>query len=157
MCILTLIRGLPGSGKTIAASLLGQPVFEADDYFVDAFGNYQFDRNNLHLAHQACQMKARFTLEAKKSCCIANTLSTKFEVECYLAIAARTGARVSVVDLFDGGCSVEELARRNRHSVPLSVINNMKRRWWDAPEISDRMAVKFSTIKYARRIHSDFK
>ena len=58
MKILTLIRGLPGSGKSYLASSLKEAAegrlvmwVEADDYFYDDYGNYVFYANQLLKAH----------------------------------------------------------------------------------------------------------
>lgn len=52
---LIIIQGLPGSGKTTLAkevsSQFNIPYFEADQYFEDKDGNYNFNPKYLHSAH----------------------------------------------------------------------------------------------------------
>tara|TARA_Y100000034_G_scaffold99818_1_gene122831 strand:- start:2886 stop:3155 length:270 start_codon:yes stop_codon:yes gene_type:complete len=59
---------------------------------------------------------------------VHNTFSTRWEMEPYLRMAGGTTV-VSVLDLFDGGCTDEELFKRNSHGVPLETITAMRARW----------------------------
>jgi predicted kinase len=135
MQTLTLIRGLPGCGKsTQAAKLPAQPIFEADQFFV-VDGVYKFDPSKLPQAHAECQKNTRETLAAGDSCIVANTFTQRWEMETYLEMAKEFDTRLNVVDLFDGDCSDEELAERNIHGVPLQAIQAMRKRyqldWWN--------------------------
>ena len=52
--ILTLVRGLPGSGKSTFANWIWNEyaVCEADKFFYDKEGNYNFDAIKLREAHE---------------------------------------------------------------------------------------------------------
>ncbi len=128
MKCLTLIRGLPGSGKSSLAELMLGATVSADDYFV-VEGGYNFDPARLGLAHAACQVSTRLELAAGRPVVVANTFSQKWEIEPYLVIAKTFGARLYVADLYDGGLTDLELFERNVHGVPLEVITTMRERW----------------------------
>lgn len=135
MQTLTLIRGISGCGKsTEAAKTPQQQVFEADQFFV-VNGEYKFDPSKLADAHAQCQNNARQCLVDGGSCIVANTFTQRWEMEVYLQMANELGVNVNIVDLFDGGCSDEELAARNTHGVPLPAIQAMRKRyqldWWN--------------------------
>ena len=134
---ITLVRGLPGSGKSTFAKEHSQgmiPVFCTDDYFVKD-GKYEFNPAKLSEAHKHTQdmcnqyMRDRVIDEGSGSCIVANTFSQRWEMEPYIRMAKEHGYRLFVVDLFDNGCSDEELFARNWHDVPLKVIQGMRMRW----------------------------
>lgn len=129
MLTLTLIRGLPGSGKTTFAKTLGCVYFSADDRMVDATGAYAFDPTKLDKCHRGCQGDVESLFERGESCAVANTFSCRWEMKPYRELAARYGARLFIVDLFDGGLTDVELAERNVHGVPLATIAAMRHRW----------------------------
>ncbi len=129
MATLTLIRGLPGSGKTTLAQTLGCAHFAADDRMVDATGAYRFDAAKLAEAHAGCQDDAESLLVQGESCAVANTFTQRWEMEPYYRIAALYGAVVEVIDLFDAGLADDELAARNVHGVPVGAIARMRARW----------------------------
>jgi tRNA uridine 5-carbamoylmethylation protein Kti12 len=52
--ILYIVRGIPGSGKTTFAKSLNCPVFEADMFFVNSQGIYNFDYTKIKDAHAWC-------------------------------------------------------------------------------------------------------
>jgi predicted kinase len=128
---LFLIRGLPGCGKTTLTNALGvrfEGFYEADDFFyVD--GEYQFDPSKLSQAHQQCQSRCLESLENDESCVVSNTFTQRWEMQPYIEMAEKTGARLTVIDLFDGGQTDEELAARNQHGVPLVAIKRMRDRY----------------------------
>lgn len=129
MPTLTLIRGLPGSGKTTFAKTLGCSYFSADDWMTDDCNRYKFVPERLTYAHGKCQDAAELLLDRGESCAVANTFSCRWEIQPYRDLAARYGARLFVVDLFDGWMTDVELAERNVHSVPLATIGAMRARW----------------------------
>lgn len=126
---LFLVRGIPGSGKSTVASMLGVEVFSADDFFTDEEGLYHFDGSKLGQAHAACQKWTDGALSNGVSCAVANTFTQRWEMEPYLRMASQYDARVVVIDTFDGGMTDEELAVKNIHGVSLEGIRAMRSRW----------------------------
>ena len=138
MTTLYLIRGLPGTGKTtLAERLKGDGVMvAADDYFYCEDGTYRFDPKLLGRAHADCQLRACIGLRDGKDVVVHNTFSQRWEMEHYIDMAegrweaaGSKGARLVVIDLFDGGCTDEQLVERNSHGVPLHAIQRMRERW----------------------------
>ena len=125
---LILIRGLPGVGKTTLGNLIGDCI-SADDWMTNAAGEYQFYPSRLPEVHAKCRNLADARLAIGGDCVIANTFSQRWEIKPYLDIAAKHGARVTVIDLFDGGLTDAELAARGVHGVPLATIGAMRARW----------------------------
>ena len=52
---LYIVRGIPGSGKSTLAKTLGGKHYEADMFFIDGEGHYNFDFTKIKDAHQWCQ------------------------------------------------------------------------------------------------------
>lgn len=131
MSNLILVRGLPGSGKSTLAKLLqanGGSITSADDYFTTPMGEYNFNPGLLPQAHAQCQEETRKHLW-EGDVIVANTFSQRWEIQPYIQIAADAHARITVVDLFDGGLTDAELALRNIHGVPVAGISAMRARW----------------------------
>jgi len=91
---LVLIRGLPGSGKSTLAKALNQfllnsegVIFEADDYFTDKDGNYNFIREKLEIAHQLCRANTFISLHKGLNVIVTNTFTTHKELSQYFAMA----------------------------------------------------------------------
>jgi predicted kinase len=132
MRTLTLVRGISGSGKTTVARQLAlggrRKLITADDYFVED-GIYQFDPSKLSEAHAWCGTEADLAMQEGLHVIVHNTFTQRWEMEAYLQMGERHGYRVTVVSVFDGGCTDEELAARNEHEVPLYGIAAMRDRW----------------------------
>jgi len=136
--MLLLIRGLSGSGKTTLAKLIvvlndldhfvGADIFAADDHFM-VDGQYQFDPAKLPEAHAQCQERTDASLADGRWVVVHNTFSCRWELEPYFRLADAHEIEVFVVDLFDGGCTDEQLVERTQHGVPLSSIQAMRARW----------------------------
>lgn len=135
---LTLVRGLPGSGKTtiartIAAGLRDHrleraAVFSADDHFM-VNGIYQFDPSQLPQAHRDCRRRTEEFLRHGGNAIVANTFTQAWEMTPYVFLTGVYRTRLVVVDCFDGGMSDRELAKKNVHGVPLPAIQAMRQRW----------------------------
>ena len=60
---LFLLRGLPGSGKSTLAESIGGIWVEADQYFINKEGEYQFDASKLKEAHKYCHARVEHAME----------------------------------------------------------------------------------------------
>ncbi len=129
---LVLIRGLPGSGKSTLAHSLKLKHYEADMYFVDAQGRYRFRAAQLAKAHLWCQRQVERCLQAHQSVVVANTFVRIWEMEPYVDMANRYGARLEVRE-----CHGQY---QNLHGVSAQTIQTMKSRWETWP--SDRQSLK---------------
>lgn len=130
---LYLVRGLPGAGKTSfvrnLTSVLSNVIwslrnFEADQYFYDSDGNYNFDIEKLHAAHMQCQTKTSKAMDDLVQCIfVSNTFTTEKELKPYLQLAEEKGYQVVslVVENRHGGKSV--------HNVPEEALTRMKNRF----------------------------
>lgn len=129
MQVLTLVRGIPGSGKTTVAKALadtlGAEHHEGDHYFEREDGTYYFDPNQLPKAHAQCQHRVRMALIAGKSVVVSNTFTQRWEIQPYLHMATDHGATVQVITVQAGFESV--------HNVPKSALDRMRNRmeFWD--------------------------
>jgi len=140
---LLLVRGLPGSGKTTLSNVIqtnfqdpntvsaatGTTVLHsADDFFTNG-GFYKFDASKIKTAHKECRRKTTASLKQGNHVIVHNTFTQNWEMDPYTNIASQCGAVLNVIDVYDGGCSDEQLAARCVHRVPLRVIERMHQRW----------------------------
>ncbi len=123
---LTLVRGLPGCGKS---TLAGPEACEADKFFVAKDGSYEFNPSCLPEAHAWCQKLTQQRLAEGNDTSVANTFSQRWEMEPYLKIAHAMEAELTVIDLFDSGLDDATLADRNTHEVPAEAIARMRERY----------------------------
>ena len=121
---LILVRGLPGSGKTTFARILGAgPVISADDYFMHN-GKYIFKPEELGRAHKSCQAEtAAYMYEGRGRVYVANTFTTESEMKPYFDLAKKYAYIVFtvIVENRHGGSSV--------HNVPEASVQAMKNRF----------------------------
>jgi predicted kinase len=122
--ILYICRGIPGSGKSTFAKQLTSNVFEADHYFIDNEGNYNFDPSKIKDAHKDCQDNVRYAMESSISkIAVSNTSTQDWELQPYYELATKYGYTVFsiVVENRHGGV--------NQHGVPEDKIQMMKDRF----------------------------
>lgn len=125
MTTLTLIRGVSGSGKsTLAVALLdmmeNSQAFEADMYFYDEWGNYVFDQNKLHHAHEWCQRMTRKCLEDGIDAIVSNTFTRLSEMKPYFRMAKDLGVTFNVITCHG--------KFKNVHNVPEVTLDRQKER-----------------------------
>ncbi|EOS8554016.1 ATP-binding protein [Vibrio vulnificus] len=122
---LTLIRGLPGSGKSTLAQQLAKQTLavhlEADMYFVDQQGRYQFDPTRLEHAHRWCLNKVCQYLKQGRAVIVSNTFVQHWEMKPYLRFAERHGLSVETLVCTGEYGSI--------HDVPAQTIEKMRQRW----------------------------
>ena len=124
---LTLVRGLPGSGKTTKALRMPGLHLSADDYFM-VMDKYVFDKTKIGEAHAWCQAYAILNMGILPVV-VDNTFTRRWEMDVYTSAAERLGVEVEIIDLFDAGLTDEELAARNTHGVTAEKIKEMRERW----------------------------
>lgn len=129
---LTIVRGLPGSGKSTYAKTIPAMHFEADMFFEDKDGNYEYDRNLIGAAHDWCYGNVVRTLRYGSSVVVSNTFCAMWEMEKYLSIPViMNNVELDIVEMRAQYGSI--------HDVPQEAIDRMKQRWYN---ISDEYDVK---------------
>ena len=137
-----VLRGLPGSGKSTFAGQLAVKardrgiavgICSADDYFVNPFGEYRFNRLLVPTAHQECRVKFdamlasngldKYDPDAASIIIVDNTNMLAREYRHYRVEAAR---RQDQFIVFRFACRDEEEAEiqgmRSIHQVPMHVV-----------------------------------
>jgi predicted kinase len=125
---LILVRGLPGSGKsTLAKLLVGDKDYchkEADMYFIDREGNYNFDPSKIKDAHAWCKEETEFLMKSEPSpVVVSNTFTQEWEMKSYYELAEKYGYRVYsvIAENRHGGV--------NEHGVPEDKLKAMAERF----------------------------
>jgi len=121
--VLIIVRGIPGSGKTSFASLLGKAICCADDYYVHD-GEYKWVAEDIGKAHGWSQRKCRRFMKAQvETVVVANTNTTEREMQPYMDLARQFGYMVYtvIVENRHGSVSV--------HGVPEATLDKMKARF----------------------------
>lgn len=131
---LLMTVGCSGSGKSTYAEKLAYRlnrrygyrvvVLEADDYFINKAGEYNWDSKKLHAAHLDCQHR---TDRQMRSGCdlviVSNTNTTGKERKPYIELAKKWDYRVVLRHIGNtDAASIETYAGRNVHRVPKETI-----------------------------------
>ena len=130
--VLFLVRGLPGSGKTSFASAIWNDyaVCEADKFFYDKEGNYNFDPSKLKEAHTWCKNQVETRMidhqnnqQYYPEIAVSNTFTQEWEMEDYFKLAEKYGYKVVslIIENRHGG--------QNVHGVPEDKLQIMKNRF----------------------------
>ena len=120
---LILLRGLPGSGKSTFANLLGGIHVEADQYFMQD-GEYKFDASKLKQAHNWCKLRVEHSMEdGADKITVSNTFTQEWEMDAYFELAEKYGYQTS--------CLIVENRHdsKNIHGCPDDKIEQMKNRF----------------------------
>ena len=122
--VLYIVRGIPGSGKSTFAKTLGGQHYEADMFFINENGEYNFDVTKIKDAHHWCQsfVKTHMILEYPKIV-VSNTSTQEWEMEPYFEMAKEFGYKTFsiVVENRHGGT--------NEHGVPQDKLEQMRNRF----------------------------
>ena len=122
--ILYIVRGLPSSGKSTFAKTLTSNVFEADHYFYDNDGNYNFIPSEIKQAHKECQDFVRYAMESSiEKIAVSNTFTQEWEMKPYFEMAKEYGYKVFSVIVEN------RHGNTNEHNVPEEKIEQMKNRF----------------------------
>jgi predicted kinase len=129
---LYLIRGIPGSGKSTFAHHVWNDyaICEADKFFYDKEGNYNFDASKLRQAHEWCRNEVEIRMKDNvvnpqyyPEIAVSNTFTQEWEMEPYFKLAEQYEYKVFsfIIENRHGG--------KNVHGVPDEKIEQMKSRF----------------------------
>lgn len=130
--LLVLLRGLPGSGKSSFAKHMWSDfvICEADQFFYDSEGNYNFNPSKLKDAHKYCRDRVEtFMSDNEKNpqfypeIVVSNTFTKEWEMDEYFKLAKKYDYQVVslIVENRHGN--------KNVHGVPDSKIEEMRNRF----------------------------
>ena len=127
MADLILVRGLPGSGKSTFAQDFAYDYvrLEADMWFTDHLGNYNWNAINIRQAHAWCLETARILLNNGQSVVVSNTFTTLKEMQPYIDHAKLLDIEVRVYRMTKNYGSI--------HNVPDEAIKRMVDRFQGYP------------------------
>ncbi len=136
---LVLIRGLPGSGKSTLAknNFSSRLHFEADDYFLDELGNYNFDKNKLYKAHKECLKKTTYALTNGIDVVVSNTFTTIKELNPYYNL--RLFIHNLHIEIWECGANFGSI-----HNVPEKTLTKMQNRWEEIPDDWDVLQLEIN-------------
>ena len=126
------MRGLPGSGKSTFANFVWNDyaICEADKFFYDKEGNYNFDASKLKQAHEWCRNEVETRMKDNEAnpqyypeIVVSNTFTQDWEMEAYYELAKKYDYLVIsiIVENRHGGV--------NEHGVPADKLEQMKNRF----------------------------
>jgi len=129
---LTIVRGLPGSGKSSFAGFVWDDyaICEADKFFYDLDGNYNFDSSKLKQAHEWCRNEVENRMKQNDEnpqyypdIVVSNTFTQEWEMQPYFDLAEKYGYRVFSIIVEN------RHGNKNIHGVPDDTLKKMKDRF----------------------------
>jgi predicted kinase len=129
---LFLIRGLPGAGKSTFANFIWNEyaICEADKFFVDKEGTYNFDASKLREAHKWCRDEVETRMKDNTlnpqyypEIVVSNTFTQEWEMEAYYELAKKYGYTVFSLIVENRHNGV------NEHGVPADKLDQMRNRF----------------------------
>jgi len=140
--ILYIIRGVPGSGKSTLAHKLTDNVVEADQYFYDDKGNYNWSADKLNQAHNWCFYTVKkYMEEGRDKIAVANTFVKNKDYKRYVELAKEFGYKVDIRT-----CTGNY---QNIHNVPDETVEKMRSKFQETP--------LDESVKYLNKEYSDTK
>lgn len=113
----TLIRGLPGAGKTTYAKKNFSCIILEQDMYFQRDGEYQYSKDKMPEAVNWCKGMAKACLSKNLDVCVVNTFTRKSFIAQYKTLADALGAEFEVLRLNSQYGSV--------HNVPEQVMKSM--------------------------------
>jgi predicted kinase len=139
MKFLYLIRGIPGSGKSSLARVIWNDyaICEADKFFVDEAGNYNFDPSKIRQAHDWCKLQVETRMgdnaanpQYYPEIVVSNTFTQEWELADYYKLAEQYGYKVFslIVENRHGGKDVHGVPEEKLVQMETNLRNNIKLR-----------------------------
>lgn len=137
---LIIARGLPGSGKSYKVSKLAEEyasqgysviICSSDNFLIDSDGVYKFKLDKLHWAHRSCQSDAKRSMDSGINYVfIDNTNVSARECSVYVKMGLERNYEIEFLEpSTDWAFNLDELEKRNQHSVPREALERMSERW----------------------------
>lgn len=142
-----ILRGFSGAGKShyIRENFPNAVVCSADDYFVNDQGNYEFKEPDI--AHGKCLRKfveiilQNFDSDREDEFLVVDNTNIRMaELAPYYMVAKAYGFQAEVIHI---DCDPEVAATRNKHNVPLEMIQKWASKFEKVPHFwPDEKVVK---------------
>lgn len=132
---LVIMRGLPGSGKSTAATGLtvgGGVVYATDDFFMDN-GEFKFDARRLRDANTWNQERTKGAMEKGETLIVIDNNNVKrWEARPYVELGIKYGYTITFQTVgFPWKADLSELVPRNKRNVSTDVIQRLIDQWDD--------------------------
>jgi len=162
--MVTIIRGIPGSGKSFLAQrdYPGSLLLEGDQYYMTPEGKYEFGKGLLRSSSEYVRAMLATALSLEiKNVVITTTSPDGKRAKEYADIAKGFGHKVKFIWIdYKGLCS------KQLHAVPEDVIQNMQKNWKPIrgetlivrqhdPTIFDRDNMTYSVVKHYPQWYKD--
>jgi predicted kinase len=121
--LVTLVRGLPGSGKTTLSKLLERPgtIHIENDMFHMIDGKYTFKYEVVKDAYMWIKGTVCYHLNQGDSVVVSNTFISNKTIKEYVDIAKQYNADVKIIEMKEHYGNV--------HNVPEDVLKSMAENW----------------------------
>lgn len=142
MRAVTLMRGLPGSGKSFIANNMEGTALSTDDFFTTE-GGYDFEPTQIGQAHAWNQQRTETAMMKGDSHIIVDNTNIMFwEMKPYILLAEKYGYEIEWVEAqSEWAWNPEECHKRNKHGVPLEVIQTMLNKYQKLPKQGAKEAI----------------
>ena len=130
--VLTLVRGLPGSGKSSFSNFIWNEyaIYETDKFFYDKEGNYNFDATKLKEAHEWCRKQVETCMIDNQNnpqyypeIAVSNTFTQEWEMKPYFDLAEKYGYTIFTIIIEN------RHGNKSIHGVPEETMEKMKNRF----------------------------
>lgn len=148
MATLYIIRGVSGSGKTTLARQMAEKLncryVEADMWFINEDGSYEFDPRGLEEAHEWCLNEVCDELYKDRNVIVSNTFTRLWEMRKYIDFALECECKVRIIT-----CTARY---QNVHGLTEEMVNKQAARFQSNHQIAQELrydAKRFGGIVYS--------